>query len=267
MSRHTTFNSSLKTSSQRASQKSFMVDENQRALDRISYLGGIPLPLPIVASILSMGDTFGPTGSMFYIFWAVSVPLAAAAVLVIYADTIRKTEIWIEVAAEHVAAARTQSATPGTGAGSSSHEKVDMAPFSIDIDRTETINLRRQGNINGSAASNGVVPQRMNHAITFNVGHEEAVIDLPVTGGILDETAAADALGAEESYEEPQMILEQPGDGSKPKRVEAPANGLVWCCKGDRGILLPRRADDVPFGVVKRTTRDSLCLLKVEDKP
>ncbi len=110
---------------------------------------------------------------MFHIFWAVSVPLAAAAVLVIYADTIRKTEIWIEVAAEHVAAARTQSATSRYRCGLQLAREGGHGTFHIDIDRTETINLRRQGNINGSAACNGVVPQRMNHAITFNVGHEE----------------------------------------------------------------------------------------------
>ncbi len=75
-------------------------DENQRALDRISYLGGILLPLPIVSGILSMGDTFGPTGSKFFIFWATAVPLSVLAVVIIYADIIRKAEVWVEATSE-----------------------------------------------------------------------------------------------------------------------------------------------------------------------
>ncbi|KAI1769653.1 hypothetical protein GGR53DRAFT_9998 [Hypoxylon sp. FL1150] len=74
-------------------------DKNQHALDRVSYMGGVLLPLSIVSSILSMSDPFGPGGSMFYVFWAVSVPLVLVTVFVVYADTIRKAEVWIEVAA------------------------------------------------------------------------------------------------------------------------------------------------------------------------
>ncbi|KAI1480632.1 hypothetical protein F4774DRAFT_377920 [Daldinia eschscholtzii] len=73
-------------------------DQNKHALDRVSYMGGVLLPLSIVSSILSMSDPFGPTGPMFYVFWAVAVPLVFVAVLVIYADSIRKAEVWIEVA-------------------------------------------------------------------------------------------------------------------------------------------------------------------------
>ncbi|KAK1761398.1 hypothetical protein QBC47DRAFT_369981 [Echria macrotheca] len=80
------------------------LDESHRALDRISYLGGILIPLPIVSGILSMSDPYGPEGDKFFVFWAVSIPLSVLAVLIIYADTIRKAEVWVEVAAEHVAA-------------------------------------------------------------------------------------------------------------------------------------------------------------------
>ncbi|KAI1804549.1 hypothetical protein F4811DRAFT_561732 [Daldinia bambusicola] len=73
-------------------------DPNKHALDRVSYMGGILLPLSIVSSILSMSDPFGPTGPLFYVFWAAGVPLVVVAVLVIYADSIRKAEVWIEVA-------------------------------------------------------------------------------------------------------------------------------------------------------------------------
>ncbi|KAG6363902.1 hypothetical protein INS49_009005 [Diaporthe citri] len=75
-------------------------DENSRGLDRISYLGGILLPFTIVPSILSMGDPFGPTGGMFWVFWVVCAPLTVLALLFIYADSIRKATVWIEVAAD-----------------------------------------------------------------------------------------------------------------------------------------------------------------------
>ncbi|KAI0181501.1 hypothetical protein GGR52DRAFT_567723 [Hypoxylon sp. FL1284] len=74
-------------------------DKNQHSLDRVSYMGGVLLPLSIVSSILSMSDPFGPGGSMFFVFWAVSVPLVLVTIFVIYADTIRRAEVWIEVAA------------------------------------------------------------------------------------------------------------------------------------------------------------------------
>lgn len=75
-------------------------DENSRGLDRISYLGGILLPFTIVPSILSMSDPFGPTGGMFWVFWVVCAPLTVLALLFIYADSIRKATVWIEVAAD-----------------------------------------------------------------------------------------------------------------------------------------------------------------------
>ncbi|KAI2471748.1 hypothetical protein F4781DRAFT_75998 [Annulohypoxylon bovei var. microspora] len=73
-------------------------EKNQQSLDRVSYMGGVLLPLSIVSSILSMSDPFGPGGSQFFVFWAVSVPLVFVTILVIYADSIRKAEVWIEVA-------------------------------------------------------------------------------------------------------------------------------------------------------------------------
>ncbi|KAH8774530.1 hypothetical protein F5883DRAFT_412508 [Diaporthe sp. PMI_573] len=75
-------------------------DENSRGLDRISYLGGILLPFTIVPSILSMSDPFGPTGNLFWVFWVACAPLTVLALLFIYADSIRKATVWIEVAAD-----------------------------------------------------------------------------------------------------------------------------------------------------------------------
>lgn len=61
-------------------------------------MGGVLLPLSIVSSILSMSDPFNPGGSQFFVFWAVSIPLVFITILIIYADSIRKAEVWIEVA-------------------------------------------------------------------------------------------------------------------------------------------------------------------------
>ncbi|KAI1418278.1 hypothetical protein F5Y13DRAFT_184789 [Hypoxylon sp. FL1857] len=73
-------------------------EQNKHSLDRVSYMGGFLLPLSIVSSILSMSDPFNPGGNMFYVFWAVSIPLVFITILIIYADSIRKAEVWIEVA-------------------------------------------------------------------------------------------------------------------------------------------------------------------------
>lgn len=75
------------------------LDENQRSLDRVTYLGGVLLPITVVSGILSMNDEFSPGGEMFFVFWAVTMPLCLTTLLVIYADSIRKVEVWIEVAA------------------------------------------------------------------------------------------------------------------------------------------------------------------------
>ncbi|KAK6189289.1 hypothetical protein LQW54_013420 [Pestalotiopsis sp. IQ-011] len=71
-------------------------EENQRSLDRVSYLGGVLLPLSIVSGILSMGDTFGPGGDLFYVFWASGVPLTVLTLLVIYADSIRREVVYVQ---------------------------------------------------------------------------------------------------------------------------------------------------------------------------
>ena len=70
-------------------------EKNQRSLDRISYLGGILLPWPIVAAVLSMGERFGPAGAEFFVFWAAAIPLSLIAVVIIYADTIRLQHVWV----------------------------------------------------------------------------------------------------------------------------------------------------------------------------
>ncbi|KAI1747867.1 hypothetical protein F4782DRAFT_519656 [Xylaria castorea] len=72
-------------------------DEGQRSLNRVAYLGGVLLPFSVVSGILAIEDPFGPGNPQFWIFWAVTVPLVLATLGVIYADSIRKAEVWIEV--------------------------------------------------------------------------------------------------------------------------------------------------------------------------
>ncbi|KAI3401470.1 hypothetical protein diail_10904 [Diaporthe ilicicola] len=79
-------------------------DENSRSLDRISYLGGFLLPFTIVPSILSMGEPFGPTGRKFWVFWVLCAPLTVLSLMFIYADSIRKATVWIEVGADEAKA-------------------------------------------------------------------------------------------------------------------------------------------------------------------
>lgn len=75
-------------------------DENQRSLNRVTYLGGVLLPFTVVSGILAIDTSFGPGEAQFWVFWAVSAPLALVTLAVIYADSIRKAEVWVEVAAK-----------------------------------------------------------------------------------------------------------------------------------------------------------------------
>lgn len=70
---------------------------NERSLDRIAYLGGMLLPVSVVASILAIEGRYGPEGAQFWVFWAASVAASAAALLVIYLDRLRLAEVWVEI--------------------------------------------------------------------------------------------------------------------------------------------------------------------------
>ncbi|KAL1865201.1 hypothetical protein Daus18300_007328 [Diaporthe australafricana] len=72
-------------------------DENQRSLDRVTYLGGILLPFSVVSGVLSMNEDFEPGRPLFWVFWVATIPLALFTVLVIYADKLRQVEVWAEV--------------------------------------------------------------------------------------------------------------------------------------------------------------------------
>lgn len=79
-------------------------EESQRSLNRVAYLGGVLAPFSVVSGILAIEAPFGPGSPQFWIFWAVSVPLALVTLGAIYADSIRKVEVWVEVAAAAAAA-------------------------------------------------------------------------------------------------------------------------------------------------------------------
>lgn len=72
-------------------------DENHRALDRVTYLGGILLPISIVSSVLSMNEDFEPGQPLFWVFWAAAVPLTLVTLVVIYADKLAGAEVWVQV--------------------------------------------------------------------------------------------------------------------------------------------------------------------------
>ncbi|KAK7723737.1 hypothetical protein SLS64_000066 [Diaporthe eres] len=71
--------------------------DNQRALDRVTYLGGILLPFSIVSGVLSVNEGFEPGQPLFWVFWVATIPLTLFTVLVIYADKLRQVEVWSEV--------------------------------------------------------------------------------------------------------------------------------------------------------------------------
>lgn len=72
-------------------------DDNQRALDRVTYLGGVLLPFSVVSGVLSMNESFEPGQPLFWVFWVATIPLTLFTVLVIYADKLRQVEVWSEV--------------------------------------------------------------------------------------------------------------------------------------------------------------------------
>ncbi|KAI1155318.1 hypothetical protein F4825DRAFT_459840 [Nemania diffusa] len=74
-------------------------NESQRSLNRVTYLGGVLLPFSVVSGILAIDEPYGPGNSQFWVFWAVTVPLVLFTLVVMYADSIRKAEVWVEDAA------------------------------------------------------------------------------------------------------------------------------------------------------------------------
>lgn len=73
---------------------------SDRALDRISYLGGLLLPITVVSSVLAIEGDYGPEGNNFWVFWVASAVASVVAIGLIHVDQVRGVEVWREVAEE-----------------------------------------------------------------------------------------------------------------------------------------------------------------------
>ncbi|KAI1093400.1 hypothetical protein F5B19DRAFT_133580 [Rostrohypoxylon terebratum] len=172
-------------------------DQNQQSLDRVSYMGGVLLPLSIVSSILSMSDPFNPGGSQFFVFWAVSVPLVFLTILIIYADSIRKAEVWIEVAS-----------TAGAGAEEDEEEEKKEEERKEGVARPEFVD-------------EGALRRRRKVASTS--------LSLPVNE--MAEYESDDGYGYGEWDEPPGMMVERMFKNSGKKRWRKEQLGWVGACK------------------------------------
>lgn len=211
-------------------------EENQRSLDRVSYLGGILLPFSIVSGILSMNEDFEPRGGLFWVFWAVSVPIAVLTMLVIYADIIRKAEVWVEVAADGVAHAL--AAAPMSAA---------VVPITIGEEDKPPRPPSQQSSGRMTGGGPGEVQTRiMPHAVTYSAG-DEVVIDILRAD---DHEQAVDEVedGLDEAPEEATMIVETPSGGGRPRAWRREQLGWYGACKAILGFRRPRDAADIPLG-------------------
>ncbi|KAI0025125.1 hypothetical protein F4780DRAFT_722337 [Xylariomycetidae sp. FL0641] len=103
--------------------------ENRRSLDRVSYMGGILLPFSIVSGIFGMEEPFQPGKPLFYVFWATAAPLVLLALFVVYADSIRKSEVWVEVAAHDPTGHHRRPSTAKLQSPSALEQGPEPAPF------------------------------------------------------------------------------------------------------------------------------------------
>ncbi|KAG8423124.1 hypothetical protein J3458_000044 [Metarhizium acridum] len=69
------------------------VREDRRALDRLSYMGGILLPFSIVAGMFSMAGRFAAGGGLFFVYWVLAVPGVLVATVLVYADSLRTKKV------------------------------------------------------------------------------------------------------------------------------------------------------------------------------
>ncbi|KAK2001275.1 cysteine protease domain-containing protein [Colletotrichum falcatum] len=74
-------------------------EANQRALDRVTYLGGVILPFTVVSAILSMNDEYSPNAPRFWVFWVASAGASILCLSIIYLDQLRCLPVYFEVAA------------------------------------------------------------------------------------------------------------------------------------------------------------------------
>ena len=224
-----------------------LLDENHRALDRISYLGGILLPLPIVSSILSMTDEYGPGGSMFYVFWAVSLPLSVLAVMIIYADTIRRAEVWVEVAAEHVAALPTtggaEEVSEDKGQGSSFWQRVRQR-LGLEEDKAdEEAQMPPAVEPKTSSAPAAAAPAEKGEELAASDTEGEVEVPLPMLLSL-----GPGLFGMEQAEEEdaPEVILETPSAGRRARAWKRKKLGWVGAMRAILSREKPRYCYDHP---------------------
>ncbi|EPE06260.1 major facilitator superfamily transporter [Ophiostoma piceae UAMH 11346] len=74
--------------------------QGQSSLSRVTYMGGILLPFSIIAGIMSMSDPYGPGNSMFWIYWAITIPITCLTLTIIYADDIQSMYVWQQISHE-----------------------------------------------------------------------------------------------------------------------------------------------------------------------
>lgn len=72
---------------------------DKRSIDRITYLGGIMLPLTVVSGILGIEGRYGPEGTQFWVFWVAAFVSSSICLFIIYLDQLRSLDIWFEVTA------------------------------------------------------------------------------------------------------------------------------------------------------------------------
>jgi hypothetical protein len=88
-------------------------------------------------------------------------------------------------------------------------------------------------------------PPISNDVAGHDEGDEALVIDIPSS---TDQVPAPAVDELEEEAEEPDMILERPSDGSRPKAWKRQQLGWYGAMKAIVGYSRPRRVEDVPFG-------------------
>lgn len=82
------------------SSSSSSINSFDRSLNRITYLGGLLLPITVVSSVLAIEGDYGPEGNNFWVFWVAAAVASVVAVGLIHMDEVRGVEVWKEVAEE-----------------------------------------------------------------------------------------------------------------------------------------------------------------------
>lgn len=227
------------------------IDGNQRALDRITYLGGVLIPFPVVAGVLSMGDTFGPSGPLFYVFWAVVIPLLIATLLYINTDKIRKDEVWVEISADEV---------EPTGDSSATSSNANVSPVDVRVKHRSTVTWQNQPDRDHTqmapslmgmffAPENFNSPERIIDTPSARMAAAVQLTDGEAADPSLDPLPASGSRRGLGLAPLPDFILEKPSDdGSKWRAWKREELGWYGAVKSIF-FKKPRAGADVPEGV------------------